>query len=103
MADVVVTHAGLGTLAVALAAGVPLVCAPIGRDQHLNAARVKAAGAGVIVDHDATVDEIASAISCVASDPSYRAAAERIAGDSRAAGGARTIASELIARARNSG
>jgi UDP:flavonoid glycosyltransferase YjiC (YdhE family) len=100
MADVVVTHAGLGTLAVALAAGVPVVCAPIGRDQHLNAARVKAAGAGVIVDHEASVDEIASAISCVTSDPSYRAAAERIAGDNRVAGGARAIASELIARAR---
>jgi MGT family glycosyltransferase len=96
LADVVVTHAGLGTLAVALAAGVPVVCAPIGRDQHLNAARVDAAGAGVVVGHDATVDEIASAISCVASDPSYRAAAGRIAGDSRDAGGAPAIAAELI-------
>lgn len=99
LADVVVTHAGLGTIAVALAAGVPVVCAPIGRDQYLNAARVNAVGAGVIVDRDATAADLESAISHVASDPSYRASAERIAGDCRDAGGARAIASELIARA----
>ena len=44
--DVVVSHAGLGTVTAALAHGVPLVCHPFGRDQHLNAQRVEAVGRG---------------------------------------------------------
>src|ERR1700730_4520662 len=44
---VVVTHAGMGTVTRALTAGVPLVCIPMGRDQHDVAARVVYHGAGV--------------------------------------------------------
>ena len=43
----VVTHAGLGAVMAALAHGVPLLCMPMGRDQHDNAALVAACGAGV--------------------------------------------------------
>jgi MGT family glycosyltransferase len=35
----VVTHAGFGTVMAVLAHGVPLLCLPMGRDQHENAAR----------------------------------------------------------------
>ncbi len=45
--DLMVTHAGLGTVAAALSVGVPLVCTPIDRDQPLNAQRVADLGAGV--------------------------------------------------------
>lgn len=45
-ASLVVTHAGHGTVMAALTHGVPLVCVPMGRDQHDNAARVVAVGAG---------------------------------------------------------
>ena len=45
--DVMVTHAGLGSVAAALSLGVPLVCTPISRDQPLNAERVAELGAGV--------------------------------------------------------
>jgi UDP:flavonoid glycosyltransferase YjiC (YdhE family) len=38
-ASLVVTHAGLGTIMTALAHGVPMLCAPFGRDQFFNAAR----------------------------------------------------------------
>ena len=38
----VITHAGLGAVMAALAHGVPLLCMPMGRDQHDNAARVAA-------------------------------------------------------------
>src|SRR5262249_2059565 len=48
-AAAVVTHAGHGTVIRALAAGVPLVCLPMGRDQNDNAARVVFHGAGVRV------------------------------------------------------
>ena len=48
--DVVVTHAGHGTVLSALTAGVPLVCVPMGRDQHDVTRRVVAVGAGVEID-----------------------------------------------------
>ena len=40
----VVTHAGFGTVMAVLAHGVPLLCLPMGRDQHENAARLMDAG-----------------------------------------------------------
>ena len=46
-ARLVVTHGGLGTVMTALAAGVPLVCLPDGRDRFDNAARIVGLGAGV--------------------------------------------------------
>ncbi len=45
-ASLVVTHAGLGTVMMALAHGVPMLCAPLGRDQFFNASRVEALGVG---------------------------------------------------------
>ncbi len=45
--DLVVTHGGMGTTQRALAAGVPLVVVPWGRDQSESAQRVEACGAGV--------------------------------------------------------
>ncbi|MGI9021159.1 MAG: nucleotide disphospho-sugar-binding domain-containing protein [Solirubrobacterales bacterium] len=45
--DLVITHAGLGTVHAALASAVPLLCIPDGRDQNDTAARVVAAGAGL--------------------------------------------------------
>jgi MGT family glycosyltransferase len=72
--DVVVSHAGLGTLTAALAHGVPLVCHPFGRDQHLNAQRVEAVGAGVAVT---SADELADAVQRVVADNGYRTGARQ--------------------------
>lgn len=47
--DLVVTHGGMGTTQRALAAGVPLVVVPWGRDQLETARRVVHGGAGVSV------------------------------------------------------
>ena len=49
----VLSHGGHGTVIKALAAGVPLVVAPLGRDQPDNAARVVRAGAGLRVSRKA--------------------------------------------------
>src|SRR5487761_644578 len=75
----VVTHGGHGTVLKALAAGVPLVVAPIGRDQPDNAARVVHAGAGLRVRRNASVAALQAAISRVVSDDRYHAAAGRMA------------------------
>ncbi len=53
----VVCHGGLSTITSALAAGVPLICIPQGRDQHYNAARVAASGVGQIVAPESSAGE----------------------------------------------
>jgi UDP:flavonoid glycosyltransferase YjiC (YdhE family) len=96
-ADVMVTHGGLGSVAAALAAGVPLVCTPISRDQPLNAERVAAVGAGVALPVGATARQIAVALQEVLGDPRYRAGAEAMAEASRRAGGATAAMRDLEA------
>jgi MGT family glycosyltransferase len=78
-AAAVVTHAGHGSVLKALAAGVPLVCMPMGRDQKDNTVRVLRVGAGVRVAKDAPADRVAAAVRQVLDDPAYRAAARRFA------------------------
>ena len=78
-ASVVVTHAGHGTVLKSLAAGVPLVCIPMGRDQRDNTVRVLRLGAGVRLNKKATPAQIAAAISEVLERPQYKAAARRFA------------------------
>ncbi len=97
--DVMVTHAGLGSVAAALAAGVPLVCSPIGRDQPLNAERVAAVGAGVALPAGPTVPQLVGALEDVLSRPAYRAAAQAVAAASVRAGGAPAAVTELEAMA----
>jgi UDP:flavonoid glycosyltransferase YjiC (YdhE family) len=66
----VICHGGLSTITAALAAGVPLICIPQGRDQHINAARVAACGVGRVVEPEAPAAEIASAVLAVVRDTS---------------------------------
>ena len=61
-ASVLVTHAGLGSVMVALANGVPMVCMPLGREQPENAAAISRIGRGFVISPDAEPDAIARAI-----------------------------------------
>jgi UDP:flavonoid glycosyltransferase YjiC (YdhE family) len=74
-AAAVVTHGGHGTVVKALAAGVPLVVMPHGRDQADNATRVTVRGAGVKVKNTAKPEVIATAVRTVLDDPVYARAA----------------------------
>jgi len=74
-----VTHAGHGTVIKALAAGVPVVALPLGRDQLDNAARVAHHGAGLRLKAKASSGRIAGAVKRVLEEPSFRANAERLA------------------------
>jgi MGT family glycosyltransferase len=78
-ASAVVTHAGHGTVIKALAAGVPVVALPLGRDQLDNAARVAHHGAGLRLKPKAKPELIARAVRRVIDEPSFAANAERIA------------------------
>ena len=75
----VITHGGHGTVIKALAAGVPLVVAPLGRDQPDIAARVVYAGAGLRVRKNASTGALQAAIGRVLDDDRYRAGARRMA------------------------
>lgn len=77
--SVVITHAGLGTAMAALAAGVPLVCLPMGRDQFFNAEAVQALGAGRMLMPDAAPAAIADAVREVLADAAFGVAAKRMA------------------------
>ena len=78
-ASAVITHAGHGTAIKALAAGVPLVCLPMGRDQDDTAARVVLTGSGVRLKPSASVQSIAAATRDVLDDARYRDAARAMA------------------------
>lgn len=98
-AALVVTHAGHGTTIKALAAGVPVLALPMGRDQPDNAARVVAAGAGVSLKPSAKVAAIRLAVAEVLATPSYTAAAGRLAAALAAEGGRDRALAELEAMA----
>ena len=78
-ASAVVTHAGHGTVIKSLAAGVPVVALPLGRDQLDNAARVAHHGAGLRLQPKAGAETIASAVTRVIDEPSFGANAHRLA------------------------
>jgi MGT family glycosyltransferase len=78
-AALMVTHAGHGSVLKALAAGVPLVCMPLGRDQKDNTTRVLRLDAGVRVSKHARPAGIAAAIRQALDHPAYTHAAYRFA------------------------
>jgi hypothetical protein len=94
-AAVVVCHGGSGTTFGALAAGVPIVFAPLFADQPANARRVTAVGAGLIVGPNAVstgapaelgVSDVAplrAAIESVLANNSFALAAGRIGDEMR--------------------
>ena len=77
-AAAVITHGGHGTVVRALAANVPMVVMPHGRDQADNARRVTMRGAGVSVRRTAAPAKVAAALDTVLHDSRYREGAERL-------------------------
>jgi len=78
--DAVVTTGGAGTIVAALRAGVPLVVVPTTWDKPDNARRVVEAGVGVrVAARRCTPERLRAAVERVLDDPSYRAAAQRVA------------------------
>jgi MGT family glycosyltransferase len=77
-AALAVTHGGHGTVMKCLAAGVPMVVVPHGRDQKDNGLRVAARGAGVMVAREAPSARVAEAVQKVLAHEGYREAAEQL-------------------------
>lgn len=78
-AQLVITHAGLGTVMAALVHGVPLVCIALKNDQFENAARVVAAEAGRSLNRKVTRRSLQRAILQVLAEPRFRNGARRLA------------------------
>ena len=77
--DLVVSHAGSGSVLGALAHGLPMVLVPVGADQPLNAARCKDLGVAEVLEAvSVTPQEIGESVCRVLHDPAHRIAAERI-------------------------
>jgi MGT family glycosyltransferase len=77
-AAAIVTHGGHGTVIKALAADVPLLVVPMGRDQLDNATRVTERGAGLQLGQDAEPEAIAEAIRRLLDEPSFAEGAARL-------------------------
>lgn len=77
-AKAVVTHGGSGTVLGALAAGLPLIVAPMFADQPDNARAVAATGAGVAV-FDADVERLRTGIEQVMGSSEYLTSARFVA------------------------
>jgi MGT family glycosyltransferase len=100
--DAVVCHGGLNTVSETLSNAVPLVVAPLTRDQPINAANVVRVGAGIRVNfHRVRPVQLRDAVLALLSDPSYRAAAGRVRDSFTAAGGAAEAAARLERLAAN--
>lgn len=70
-AALVVTHGGHGTVTRALVHKLPLLVIPHGRDQHDNAARVVARGAGLSLMPAAATADIRAALEQLLGDPAH--------------------------------
>ncbi|MCU1369002.1 MAG: hypothetical protein JWO77_196 [Ilumatobacteraceae bacterium] len=96
----VVSHAGHNTVCETLAAGLPLVVAPIRDDQPVVADQVVRAGAAVRVKFARVrADALRAAVHQALTDPALVAAAERIQASFAAAGGPVAAADALVALA----
>jgi MGT family glycosyltransferase len=94
--DAVVCHGGLNTVSETLSNAVPLVVAPLTRDQPINAANVVRVGAGIRVHfYRARPDQLRDAVLALLSDPAYRTAAGLVRDSFAAAGGAAEAAARL--------
>lgn len=94
--DAVVCHAGLNTVSETLSNAVPLVVAPLTRDQPINATNVVRVGAGIRVHfYRSRPDQLRAAVVDLLSDGAYRAAAAMVRDSFVAAGGAQEAAARL--------
>jgi rhamnosyltransferase subunit B len=75
----VINHGGIGSIAQALRAGVPLLCVPWGLDQAYNAGQVVRQGAGRSIGARAySARRATDALNSFLTDPTYRSHSQRL-------------------------
>ena len=81
--DLLITHAGHGTVLAGATFGVPMLCLPMGRDQPQVAARANELGIAHVGDPNASVDELSEAIHRALDDAAMLRGAEGFADRNR--------------------
>ncbi|MFL5911732.1 MAG: glycosyltransferase [Gaiellaceae bacterium] len=77
--DIVVSHAGSGTVPATLSLGLPQLCVPQGADQFLNAAAVASAGAGIsLMPDQVQPEDVRQGVVRLLDEASFREAAGRV-------------------------
>ncbi len=76
-ADLLITHAGHGTIMRAFKHGLPMLCLPMGRDQNDNAAKITYYGCGLKLSKRTSSEKIRKAMLQILNDPSYKKNTER--------------------------
>ena len=94
-AALLVTHGGMGSLMAAFAAGVPIVCIPLGRDQLENAERAEELVTSVTLPADAEPAAITAAAEWALASSEMHAAAKRMRDIVSSYGGAVAAAERL--------
>jgi UDP-N-acetylglucosamine:LPS N-acetylglucosamine transferase len=77
VADLLVTHAGHGTVMAGIRHGVPMLCVPMGRDQPAVADRVAELGLGNSLEPDASEADIRNAIELSLADDDLKRSSSR--------------------------
>jgi len=85
--DLLVTHAGHGTVAAGLTYGLPMLCIPLGRDQDFNANCVETLGLGTVLDKETPSDALRRSIQEMLDDDELNRRAKEFAGSLRAHAG----------------
>lgn len=98
-ASLVVHQGGIGTIALALAAGAPMVCVPFAHDQPDNAARAARLGVARVIPRWRFGPWSAAEVGEALADEAMRAAAGRAAPVIRAEEGAERAADAILAAA----
>jgi UDP:flavonoid glycosyltransferase YjiC (YdhE family) len=96
-ASAVITHAGHGTLIKALAAGLPVLCVPMGRDQPDNVVRAEQFGSVLRIRPSARPAAIAGAVRRLLTDADLRSRAQEYGAQLRAESESPLLADELEA------
>lgn len=78
-ADLLITHAGHGTVMAGVTYGTPMLCFPMGRDQPIIADRVAQLGIGEQLAPEATVSEIGRSIAAILTDAAVKERAREFA------------------------
>lgn len=77
--DLVISHAGSGTMLGSLAHGLPSLLLPMGADQAYNAERCERLGVAEVLDPvTVTADAVSAAVEAMLADGTYRTAADHV-------------------------
>ena len=82
-ADLLITHAGHGTVAAGALAGVPMLCVPMGRDQPMVAERMRELGLATVYAADEDVSVLGRAIEAALDDDALGERSRSFAAEAR--------------------